>query len=276
MQENNNLSLLEMLEQLPTSQLSEMMRQELRKEIPDKNAVKLILSILEKREENVPELDAQTQAAWDRYQQRVEEGSLRPKSSKNRLLVRWVVSAAVIAVALLFLVPQCADAAGFWGLLDRWRNSILEFFTQDERISDLGNAFETDNPGLQKVYDTVLEMGVSTPLVPTWLPENSSMTVFDEINTPVANRVLAEFNIEENKAVLTVAIYKEKTFHGYCGDGIDFDSYEKEGATYIITRNDNRWVAVWTKDNVEYSLSMDCQEDTLRRILASIYEMEDI
>lgn len=276
MQENNNLSLLEMLEQLPTSQLSEMMRQELRKETPDKNAVKLILSILEKREENVPELDAQTQAAWDRYQQRVEEGSLRPKSSKNRLLVRWVVSAAVIAVALLFLVPQRADAAGFWGLLDRWRNSILEFFTQDERISDLGNAFETDNPGLQKVYDTVLEMGVSTPLVPTWLPENSSMTVFDEINTPVANRVLAEFNIEENKAVLTVAIYKEKTFHGYCGDGIDFDSYEKEGATYIITRNDNRWVAVWTKDNVEYSLSMDCQEDTLRRILASIYEMEDI
>ena len=275
MQENNNLSLPEILEQLPTSQLSEMMRQELRKETPDKNAVKLILSILEKREENVPELDAQTQAAWDRYQQRVESGSLRPKSSKNRLLVRWVVSAAVIAVALLFLVPQRADAAGFWGLLDRWRNSILEFLTPDERISDLENAFETDNPVLQKVYDAVLEIGVDDPLVPSWLPENSVLKSLDELNTPVAKRVVAEFSIGEKKAVLNVDIYTEKTFHGYCGDGIDYDSYEKEGTTYIITSNENKWVSVWTKDNVEYSLSIDCQEETLRRILASIYEMEE-
>ncbi|MCI7809717.1 hypothetical protein MR626_10615 [bacterium] len=275
MQENNNLSLLEMLEQLPTSQLSEMMRQELRKETPDKNAVKLILSILEMREENVPELDAQTQAAWDRYQQRVESGSLRPKSSKNRLLVRWVVSAAVIAVALLFLVPQRADAAGFWGLLNRWRNSILEFFTPDERISDLENAFETDNPGLQKVYDAVLEMGVEDPLVPSWLPENSVLSAFEEINTPVANRILSEFVIGENKAVLIVDSYSEMTFHGYCGDGINYDSYEKEGATYIIAHNEDKWVSVWTKDNAEYSLSIDCQEETLRRILTSIYEMEE-
>lgn len=276
MQENNNLSLLEMLEQLPTSQLSEMMRQELRKETPDKNAVKLILSVLEKREENVPELDAQTQAAWNRYQQRVEAGSLRPKSSKNWHLIRWVVSAAVIAVALLFLVPQRADAAGFWGLLDRWRNSILEFFTPDDRISDLENAFETDNPGLQKVYDTVLEMSVDDPLVPSWLPDNSVLSAFEEINTPAANRILSEFVIGENKAALIVDIYSEKTFHGYCGDGINYDSYEKEGATYIITRNENKWAAVWVKDNVEYFLTIDCQEDTLRRILASIYEMEEM
>lgn len=276
MQENNNLSLLEMLEQLPTSQLSEMMRQELRKEIPDKNAVKLILSILEKREENVPELDAQTQAAWNRYQKRVEAGSLRPKSSKNWHLIRWVVSAAVIAVALLFLVPQRADAAGFWGLLTRWRNNILEFFDPNDRISNLEDSFETNNPGLQEVYDAVQELGVEKPLVPSWMPDNSVLKDINEINTPAAKRVVAEFSIVDKNAVMTVDIYGEKTFHGYCGDGINYDSFEKEGTTYIIMRNENKWVAVWTTDNIEYSLSMDCQEDTLRRILASIYEMEDI
>ena len=45
--------------------------------------------------------------------------------------------------------------------------------------------------------------------------------------------------------------------------------------TYNITRNNDWWVAVWTKDNIECSIALDCQEETLRRILDSIYTMED-
>ena len=43
-----------------------------------------------------------------------------------------------------------------------------------------------------------------------------------------------------------------------------------------IMRNIDNWVVVCTKDKTEFTITVDCQEDTLRRILESIYVMEDI
>ena len=51
--------------------------------------------------------------------------------------------------------------------------------------------------------------------------------------------------------------------------------YEKNGMNFYITQNNDSWVAVWTKENIECFLTLDCQEDTLRRILGSIYVTED-
>ena len=51
---------------------------------------------------------------------------------------------------------------------------------------------------------------------------------------------------------------------------------EAAGIDHFIVKNTDAWVVVWTKDNIECSISVDCQEDELDRILRSIYTKEVI
>ena len=47
------------------------------------------------------------------------------------------------------------------------------------------------------------------------------------------------------------------------------------GVIHNLFRNEELWTVVWTRDNVECSVFIDCQEDALRRVLESIYVMEE-
>lgn len=272
MRENNAVSLREMLEQLSSARLSEMMRLELRKEAPDKNSVELILGILEDREAETPdEADAQTEMAWERYQNRIEEGILRPKPVRHWHW-GWLASAvAVTVVVLLAVVPQRADARTIWEILDRWKDSILELFTSSEEVRDIENDFNPNNPGLQQLYDEAVEIGIENPLIPMWFEEAYELSLLQVMQNPTTNGVVAEFLAGTKLAVFNVDVYGEKPLHGYCGEEAYYKEYEREGTIYQITRNNDQWVAIWTKDNVEYFLTIDCQEDTLDRILTSIY-----
>lgn len=275
MQNKEKNSLRDLLEQQPTTKLDEMLRAELNKETTDPNSVQMILDILEEREMvETTQMIPQTEVAWETYQKRLEESALRPKPVKLHRR-RWLVATvATIMLVVTFLVPMRAEAETLWEMLVRWQNSILEFIGFDEKRDEYEYTFQTDNEGLQQIYDAVLELGVEEPLIPTWI-EDYGLTYLEVTNTPLASGVVAELTAEDKRLAFRVDIYDGSSFHGYCGEESYYESYEKEGAAYRITHNLNKWVVVWSKDNVEYFLTLDCQEDTLRRILASIYVMEE-
>lgn len=274
MRENNGVSLREMLEQFPTARLNEMMRLELRKETPDKSSLELILSILEERESALPvENDAQAEAAWEAYQKRIQEGVIRPKPARNWKWVWWTASAAAIVLVLLLVVPQRADAEELWEMLDQWKNGILELFNSSEKTRDVELSFEPNHPGLQQLYDEVVKAGIEDPLIPMWFEEEYDLTSCTATKNPTTHGVSAEFTAGMKKAVLNVDVYAEKPLHGYYGEETYYKKFEQAGAVYTVTRNNDLWVAIWTKDNVEYFLTIDCQENTLDRVLESIYGM---
>ena len=51
--------------------------------------------------------------------------------------------------------------------------------------------------------------------------------------------------------------------------------FEVHSIAVDITRNQEKWVADWQKENVEYSFPVDCQEETLKKVLPSIYVTEE-
>ena len=69
-------------------------------------------------------------------------------------------------------------------------------------------------------------------------------------------------------------IYEGEPARQFYRDDSYYEEYEKNGLIFYITQNNGSWGAVWTKDNIECSIILDCQEDTLRRILSSIYVIE--
>lgn len=274
MKVHNVIGLRESLEQLETEALQEMLQAELERDTPDPDPVRLILSVLEEREGETPsQLADEKKVAWQKYQKKVS--GLKKKPAKHWNVLARAASVVLIIGVLFAAIPGQANAETFWEMLQRWSANLLEIVNPKEHISSAGYIFQTDNEGLQQVYDAVVELGVAEPVVPMWLPDEYDLTELTVKHTPLAQWVLARFLNRESEIVYKVTLYNGEPAHQYYKDDTYYETYEQNGAIYNIARNNNLWVVVWTKENIECSIFVDCQEDTLRRILDSIYKMED-
>jgi len=271
---DKELNLRRELAELPSDQLRILLRAETEKETPDDDLVLMILHILEDREPDEPEpASAREEAAWKLYKKRIQT-----RKRKNHLVWKGLAHAAVILVVIGLLfsaVPQQAEADSLWDVIMQWVNGAADFFTPEEEKKEVPFVFQTDNPGLQQIYDAAVELGIEQPLVPTWFPEEYTFEGCTVTSTPRTTYIVSVFSSDEKDVVFQISISDQDNLHGYFGEEEYYKKREREGAKYKTMRNNDRWTAVWTLDKIEYSFTMDCQEDTLQRILDSIYVMEE-
>lgn len=272
MEELNNVSLRETLEQIPTPELDAMLRAELEKEPPDEHAVRLILKILRDREADYPvEIDEQIDKAWKEYEKKTA-----PDQPNFRTPLLKAAASLLVCGLLLFTLPQEASAGSFFDRIAAWTESIFELFSpsysgkvQKEYV------FQTDHPGLQELYDTVTELGVAVPVVPMWLDKGYELEYCKVIDTPTTTKVTASFLYGSNEVLYEMNIYSQNIPSEYHKDVPDAKKHESNGVIHNVFRNEKLWTVVWTRDNIECFFTIDCQESTLRKILDSIYAMEE-
>ncbi len=259
--------------QLSTVELEKLLASELENRPPDDEIVLTLLHILEEREAHLPlRLSPREAEAWEQYKQKT-----RNRKRQNKYPRRWLSIAAtfVLIITIVFsVVPQQAEAETFWEMLQRWSDTVLEFFSGEGKLVDIDYCFETDNPGLQQVYDAVLELGVTEPVVPMWLPDGFLLNEIDMYKSPMSNGVYTSFSNGDDEIVYKLDVYSGEPAHQFYKDDTHYESHEWDGTTYNIARNNDRWLVVWGKENIECSIALDCQEETLRRILRSIYVTE--
>lgn len=263
------------LEQLSTQQLDHMLQAELQKEDADPTEVRAILKVLEEREKNMPtQMDDVDQLAWQKYQSRVKEDSDKPVKKQ-----KWILRAACIAAVLCVLsvaVSYNVEAESFWGRIVRWTDSILEIFSPEAPSSEEEvYSFRTNHPGLQQVYDAVTGLGVTEPVVPMWLPEGYELVFCEKMNSTNKMTLLAGFQSGKKVINYNVAVYSEGVANQYQKDEAEKKVVDIDSVSHHIVRNIDTWVVVWTKENIECSISIDCQEDELYKVLRSIYDKEE-
>lgn len=275
MQDNNVNWLRTALESLSTQQLEEMLQDDLNRDKPNSQNIRLALQILQEREkDDLVQPGPEAEAAWERYLERIEEPvSEGPAGS------RWVLriaSAAAVLILLLALLPQEASARNFFERLISWTDSVFALVKPEDAGNMAGEyVFRTENPGLQQVYDTVTELGVTQPVVPTWLPEGFELTECKVTDNPKKKSVTAFFSDSTGEVRFEISIYSDTITSEYSKDENDVADIEAGGVTHSVTRNNNRWIAVWYRDNCECSIFVDCHEDVFMKILRSIYKMEE-
>ena len=259
------------LEVLSTEQLRTMLHAETDKDVPDDDLVLSILHILEDREPEVPDIgSAREEAAWKLFRKRVRARRKHKHLCYSNLLR---IASVVLAVCLLFtLVPQQAEADNWWQRLTKWTSDFFGFFREEDdtfRIEDY--VFETDNPGLQQVYDAVTELGITIPPVPMWLPEGYELAECTVEESRIKQYVYARFLNNGSECVLQINVLKSEDSKVYFKDDMPVDEYEEGGMIHSIVRNMDRWTVSWTKDNIECFFTLDCAEDVLHEIIQSIY-----
>ena len=272
MKEQNNVNLPESLEQLPTPQLDAMLRAELKKDFPDEHAVRLILKVLREREADFPVVSNKgIEKAWGKYQK---------ETAKATASFKWpMIKAAAILILvslLLFSLPQEAQAEGFFSRIATWTESVFALFNQwNQSQTPKEYVFQTDHPGLQELYDAVTELGVTAPVVPMWLNDEYELDFLNISISPLTTKVLVEFVDNEKEAVFELNIYSDNIPREFHKNETNVGTHESNGIIHYIFRNNELWTVVWTRDNLECSIYIECQEDVLYKILDSIYEMEE-
>lgn len=274
MKNYNTTGLRGMIEQMSTEQLDEMLRHELEKESVDESAIRLIMEVLEKRDQDMPvEINPQIADAWENYKTRASVQS-RAKFSFRSWPVRIAVAVAVV-IALALTVPQSAEAESFWERLSRWTDSIFEFFAPGDEVTAQEYVFKTDNPGLQQMYDTVTALGITDPVVPMWLPDGCELVECKVSEYPSKTAIFARFEDGNGFVSLDFAIRNAESSRQYSKDEENVKTREIAGIDHTILHNAEWWTAAWTRDRLECAIAIDYQEETLYKILKSIYTMED-
>ena len=271
---NSVASRREFLKELSTSELDRMLQAELRKETIDDDLVRLVLSVLEEREKNYPvELNEEIAAAAEDF-----EGTMKtPKGVPERKKLSSVLKAASILLVvglLLFVVPQAAHADSFFDLLARWTESVFEFFNPaDEQDEQPEYVFKTGHPGLQQIYDAVVEMGVTDPVVPMWVPEGYELVEVNLFDAPTEMMLSARMDSNDYSIQITIIVQDEKSPLNHMKDAENIEVFEASGIEHYLMSNNEHVNATWILKNVECSVATDCQED-IYKILKSIYTTE--
>lgn len=263
------------LEKLPTSQLDAMLQEALRREPVEEDTVRLILSVLEDRDEETDEDPGPEAAeAWEAYLENTE--NVLPEPPRRG---KWVIRAAsvvVVASVLFVLLPQEASARVFFDRIICWTEEFFEQLSPNDNRTPEEYVFTTDDPGLQQLYDAVTELGVTQPVVPMWIPEGYTLTECKAHSALSEKSVFGFFVNGTSGLGFRVVVYDENISSRYYKGEEDVTQFEKNGIVHNIMRNDNSWVVVWVRENIECSITIDCQEDELYKMIRSIYSMEDI
>lgn len=274
MKNNSKTGLRSALEQLPEEELKDLLQAELERPEPDGDSVRLILRVLEEkgRGREAP-MTPRKEQAWQTYCRRVES-LRRSRTLRPAPALRAAVVLLVLTLCLSFL-PRQARAETFWEMLQRWSTTVIQFFGREDSFYEDQYQFQTENPGLQQVYDAVVELGVTDPVVPMWLPEGCELISLSERNSPMQSGLCASFSFGETEIVYKIDVYDGEPAHQFYRDDTHYESYELEGTEYHVTRNNEYYIVVWSKENIECSIAIYCNEEILQKILGSIYTMEE-
>ena len=260
--------------QLPTEDLEKILQAELEKEHPNEEVVLPILQILEEREKDYPvEKSPEILAVLEK----LSEHNISSKQSNNRR--RWITGIAALAAVVCIIVmavPRTVGAESIFDILFRWTSSVFEFFSpeQDATNPPVEYVFETDNPGLQQLYDKVTELGVTDPSVPMWLPEGFELVSLKEISLRENGcKVNATFMKNDEFISISYRISTDITTEFEKKDSV-VEMFEYGGISHFVLENDGNLSVAWTTDGVECSMNTNMAKEDVYTIIISIYRSE--
>lgn len=266
---------------LPTSELDDQLREELEKEIPDRETVLAVLNELENRDptnsENRPDGVLQTYEECVSNYPGVRE--LPEPNGSKKGSPKWIgalVAAAAIVIVLSLVVPQAVGAQNIFEIIGKWTDNLFAFSNTNEPDEPTQPPIEEtptvpeENEGLRQLYDTVKKQGVTEAVVPTWIPEGyelQEIKFYDKAKIP---KIYARFVKGEQYIQMSIEIHSLETTNEYTKDDTNVILYESDGVFYYVVPNENTYKAIWTTGKVECVICTNDTEDVLYDILNSI------
>ncbi len=265
------------LQAMSTEELEELLRLEQNAGgMPDVDRIKAILAALEAREGEAPHVDVD--AAWDDFKENYLSGEpLYPMPTEEtaqphpvRTRKKPLVRIAIIAAALLVLVigsTITASAIGFnlWNEFIEWTSETLGIRFK-ERI-DMQHEW---NPELHDLNCAMSQGNMPKHIVPHYLPDGYKQVFFTADN----EAIIAQY--EKDEETIFIQFFRIVSDNGelFQRDDEASERYFVGGVDHVISTNMGKYLATWTNEGWECSISGVPLKQELLRMIDSIY-LED-
>ena len=194
------------------------------------------------------------------------------------LVIALLLGAAAVAVFgfLILAIPQTVGAESLLDVFFRWTESVFEFFVPEDEATNptVEQMFQTEHPGLQQVYDQLSELGVTEPVVPTWLPEGFELTELEVIPVLGMEKIYAFFCSTDSSITLSYRMSADILPSKYEKEASGVEAYEPLDVCHLIIDNDENLMVTWTVDGVECAIITDIEKEEVYKLIDSIYRME--
>lgn len=274
----DNKYMPEALTCLPREELRRILAEELHKpaaEIDDA-LVRTLMAELRSRGPDPAYVD---DAAVDQVCAEFKENSQKVQHHRKCWYQSWMLKVAAIVLVLgilFFALPGAAQANDISEVLSWWSDGVFQLFAPGSQPNTHTYVYETDHPGLQQIYDTVTELGITDPIVPKWVPEGFALTELNSYPMDGYVMVFTSLAKEDMRILTTIIKYEDlsKTLQ-YEKNSENAKVLDLGGTEHYLLSNTNNCTVVWVTNGIECSLSADCPEEDVYKILKSIYTSED-
>lgn len=259
--------------QLPAEELDQILQAELEKDHPSQEVVLPILQILEEREKDFPvEKTPEVLAVLDKLKKH-ETPTKHPKN--RRPWIAGIAAIAAVACIVVMAIPRTVGAESIFDVLFRWTEGIFEFFTPEQDVTNppVDFVFETDNVGLQQLYDKVSELGVTDPVVPMWLPEGFVLSEMRVAPMPGGTKMHVQFD-NGNAGILFTYHVSTKITSSLEKKETGVELFEFSDVSHFILDNEGALSVTWVVDGVECIINTSISKEDLYMIIKSIYRSE--
>lgn len=255
---------------LSTGELKALLCRELDRKRIDHDQVQQLLTVLRERDEmGTAQIPEQIARKWQTLQQEKIVPDRNAVWRKGRRAVR-IAAVLALVFTLTLMVPRALGAENVFSVLGRWTDDFFSFVAPGEpAATEQEYVFRTDNPELQQVYDAVTAVGITYPVVPTWLPEGYKLKTLQTPKESSGGIVAADLHSETGNIVLFCNTHPGPSGKFYKDEG-DPVLFECNGVVYYIMTNAGRHLAVWSVDGIECAIIAPDQE-TLYCLIRSIH-----
>ena len=233
----------------------------------DGDLLKIYLDAIERKDPQPPVMDAQT--SYEHFLKRLKAQE-REDRKRRRFhgLLKTAVIAAVIA-ALLAASVAVAYARGFdlFDRIARWTAETFGFSSEGKSDKDSVKI----PPELLRLKEELEQGNISSDYLPTYWPEEYELLRVKSVDNSETNTVTGAFGEPENRIILSYIIFQSgnpKTTYNIDDQSLKF--HEHNGIKFHVMTNADKFLAVWTLENVECHLSGVESYEELIKILDSI------
>lgn len=267
----------EALARLPREELRRILAEELNKEPAkaDGVLVRSLLAELQARGNDSAFADTDAvEAACEKFRA-VTNKKQNPKKPCGQNWVIKVASVVLILGILFFTLPTAANAKNIPEVLTWWSNSLFQFFRPGSRPNVEEYIFKTNHPGLQEIHDAVTEAGITVPIVPSQLSDEFKLDKLQILQLEEDISIYASFLSENNILFFTAITHNKQSMLQHEKKAESIVVWDIADIDHYVIFNNNTLIITWVTDNIECTITTDCPEEDVYRLICSIYTSED-
>ena len=160
-------------------------------------------------------------------------------------------------------------------MLTWWSESLFQFFRPGSRPNTADHVYKTDHPGLQKIHDAVTEAGITAPIVPSKLSNEFQLDELHVLQLEEDISIHSRLASDRNEIMFTAITHSEQSMFQHEKKAESIPVWNIAGINHYVISNTYNLIVTWVTENIECTISADCPEEDVYRLIESIYTSED-